>query len=75
MKFDKAFEMMKQGEKVKLPTWSGYWCWNNEKETIEMHCRPKDVDKGQEYILDIRETQRVEYTLQNIMSEDWMIVK
>lgn len=73
MNFEQAFKVMKQGAKVKLPSWGGYWCWNPEKETIMMHCRPQDADKGQGSILDIRETQRVEYTLQNILSADWKI--
>lgn len=73
MKFAEAFEVMKQGEKVKLPSWGGYWCWDPEKETIMMHCRSEDADKGQGPVLDIRETQRVEYTLSNIFSEDWQI--
>ena len=64
---------MKQGAKVKLPSWGGYWCWDPEKETIMMHCRPQDSDKGQGAVLDIRETQRVEYTLQNILSDEWVI--
>ncbi len=73
MNFIEAFEAMEQGAKVKLPSWGGYWCWNPEKETIMMHCRPQDADEGQGPVLDIRETQRVEYTLQNILSDDWMI--
>lgn len=73
MKFAKAFELMKNGEKVKLPSWSGYWCWDPEKQTIMMHCRAQDSDKGQGTVLDIRETERVEYTLQNILSNDWQI--
>lgn len=73
MNFKQALEEMKRGNKVKLPSWGGYWCWDNEKETIMMHCRPKDADKGQVPILDIRETQRVEYTLENILSEEWSI--
>ena len=36
-----------------------------------MQCRPKDADKGQGDLLDIRETQRVEYTLSNILSDEW----
>ena len=67
MLFKEAFELMKKGMKVKLPSWGGYWCWNPEKETVMMHCRVQDTDKGQEPVLDIRETQRVEYTLQNIL--------
>ena len=73
MKFNEALIAMKQGAKAKLPSWGGYWCWDPEKETIMMHCRPQDADKGQGPILDIRETHRVEYTLQNILSDDWKI--
>lgn len=73
MKFEQALKAMKQGAKVKLPSWGGYWCWDSEKETIMMHCRAQDTDKGQEPVLDIRETQRVEYTLQNVLSDEWVI--
>lgn len=73
MRFEQAFKAMKHGAKVKLPSWGGYWYWDPEKETIMMHCRPQDVDKGQGPVLDIRETQRVEYTLQNILSDDWQV--
>lgn len=73
MKFCEAFELMKQGIPVKLPSWSGYWCWSDSKQTIIMHCRPQDSDKAQGDILDIRETQRVEYTLKNILSDEWIV--
>lgn len=66
MKFKHAFEEMKKGAKIKLPTWGGYWYWDSEKETIIMHTK-----YGEE--LDIRETQVVEYTTLNIVSEDWAI--
>ena len=72
MKFEEALKLMKLGAKVKLPSWGGYWCWDEEKETIMMHCRNEDTDKGQGSILDIRETQRVEYTLKNVMSDEWI---
>ena len=65
MTFKQAFELMKQGAKVKLPSWAGYWFWNGE--TIIMHCKD-----GKE--LDIRETDRPEYTFSNICSDEWMIV-
>lgn len=73
MNFKEAFKAMKAGTKVKLPSWGGYWFWDAEKETIMMQCRPKDTDKGQGDLLDIRETQRVEYTLSNILSDEWLI--
>ena len=72
MKFCEALKLMKQGIPMKLPSWGGYWCWDAEKETVMIHCRPQDSDHQGE-ILDIRETQRVEYTLTNLCSEDWVI--
>lgn len=66
MEFKQAFEQMKQGKKVKLPSWSGYWFWNNEKKTITMHTKD-DIE------MDIRETDRLEYTLSNILSNEWII--
>ena len=72
MKFSEAFELMKQGHKLKLPSWGGYWYWDGKNQTIMMKCRAVDSDTGKE-LLDIRETQRVEYTLKNIMSDDWVL--
>ena len=72
MNFTEALKAMKQGSKVKLPGWNGYWCWDTDKQTIMIHCRPSDSDNGQGDVLDIRETQRVEYTLLNTQREDWM---
>lgn len=66
MKFEQALKTMKDGNKVKLPSWGGYWYWNPEKETVIMHTKD-----GAE--LDIRETKAVEYTLLNILSEEWQI--
>ena len=66
MKFEETLKAMKSGSKAKLPSWGGYWYWSPEKETIIM--RTKD---GQE--MDIRETQRVEYTIQNVLSDEWII--
>ena len=66
MEFKKALELMKQGMKMKLPSWGGYWFYDNEKEAIIMHT--KECKE-----LDIRETDRVEYTTLNICSNDWMI--
>lgn len=70
MRFEEALKLMKQGKKMKLPSWGGYWKWDDEKRTIMMHCREKDSDTGKD-VLDIRETQRVEYTILNIISDDW----
>lgn len=71
MNFREIFKIMKQGAKVKLPSWGGYWYWDPEKETIMIQCRPQDGVQGA--LLDIRETQRVEYTTMNLLSDDWII--
>lgn len=70
MKFEQALKEMKKGIPMKLPSWGGYWCWDDENKTIMMHCRKIDSDTGK-VVLDIRETQRVEYTLMNILSDEW----
>lgn len=66
MLWNEAFQLMKEGHKIKLPSWGGYWCWNNEKETILMYCKDGKV-------LDIRETQVVDYTFTNIASDEWVL--
>lgn len=71
MNFVEALKVMKNGAKVKLPSWGGYWYWDPEKETIMIQCRQQDSDQGE--LLDIRETQRVEYTLSNVASYEWII--
>ena len=65
MKFTQALKMMKRGIPMKLPSWGGYWCWDDEAETIIMYT--KDNQR-----LDIRDTQRVEYTLENVLSDEWI---
>lgn len=72
MNFKQALTLMKQGTPMKLPSWGGYWVWDHDNETIMMHCRPENSDSGF-LIVDIRHTQRVEYTLENILSEDWIV--
>ena len=74
MSFSEAFKAMKAGAKVKLPSWGGYWFWDAEKETIMIQCRDKDNgEKGD--LLDIRDTKMVEYTLNNILSNEWLIAE
>ena len=66
MKFVEALEALKEGKKVKLSNWSGYWV--RENDTVKMHCKDGRI-------LDIREMEDVFYTLENIVSEDWIIVE
>ena len=66
MKFIDALELLKQGKKIKLPSWSGYWV--KEDDTVKMYCKDGRV-------LDIRESEDVFYTLSNIASEDWKLAE
>ena len=58
------FELL-NGRKIKLPSWFGYWKWENN--TIIMHCSDGEL-------IDVRETTNPAYTFTNIASNDWMIV-
>jgi hypothetical protein len=66
VKFIEAFKAMKQGYKVKLPSWGGYWVYDAEGDRIWMHCKDGRV-------LEIRETETLTYTLENICSDEWVI--
>lgn len=66
MKFIHAFNLMKLGEKIKLPSWGGYWSWDERRKTIIMHCL-----NGR--ILEFREMLDVDYTISNICSDKWII--
>lgn len=66
MKFVEALEALKEGKKVKLSNWSGYWV--RENDTVKMHCKDGRI-------LDIREMEDVFYTLENIVSGDWKIAE
>ena len=65
MVFKEAYEVLKQGAMVKCPEWAGYWKW--EDDSIKMYCKDGRV-------LDIRETENVDYTLGFILRDDWQIV-
>ena len=66
MKFICALKLMKDGHKVKLPSWAGYWVYDPDGDKIWMHCKDGRV-------LEIRETDVLTYTLENICSDEWII--
>lgn len=66
MTFKEAFEALKQGYKIKISTWGGYW--ERDEDTVKMHTKNGDV-------LDIRETKDVFYTLDLMTSEDWVLAE
>ena len=65
MKFEEAIKVMKIGVPVKLPSWEGYWYWDEGLQTILMYAKDGSC-------MDIRETQNVERTLKNILSDKWV---
>ena len=73
MTFEEALKLMKTGERVKLPSWGGFWYWDDAQKTIMMQCRKENGEDGLGPLLDIRETDRVEYTISNILSDDWIV--
>lgn len=64
MEFKDAYAAMKCGSKVRRHGWQGYWEWDGT--TIWMHCRDG-------FVLDIRQTDDVNFTLSNILASDWEI--
>lgn len=66
MIWSEAFEAMKRGAKVKLPSWAGYWFWSIPAQSILIHTKDgKDID--------VRSTECPDYTFGNIGSDEWMI--
>lgn len=65
MNFSKVFEALKNGEKIKLSHWTGYWQLENGK--VMMHCKNGDV-------IDLQDSKDIVYTLSGIASDDWQIV-
>ena len=48
MKFKRAFKLMQSGAKIKLPSWGGYWYWDDEKKTVIMHTKEWILEKLKE---------------------------
>ena len=66
MKFKKALKAMKQGRKVKLPSWGGYWEYDASIDGIVIHCKEGNVLYNC--------TGRLLYTAENIISDEWVVV-
>ena len=65
MNFKQALEAMKQGKKVKLPSWAGYWEYDASINGIVIHCKEGNVLYNC--------TERLLYTAENIISDEWVI--
>jgi len=66
MNFKEALKVMKEGKKVKLPSWGGYWRYDVLTDSIYMHTKEGSV-------MEIRETERLSYTIENILSDEWIV--
>lgn len=66
MRFQAAYSYLKRGHKIKLPEWGGFWRW--EDGTIFMHTRGGGI-------IDIRDTEDVDYTISFTFRDDWELVK
>lgn len=66
MTFKEALEKMKLGYTVKRPHWAGYWQLDAKNEVLNMHTKEGKV-------IEIRETDRLLYTLENIAADDWIV--
>ena len=65
MIFKEALRAMKQGYKVKLPSWGGYWEYDADIDGIVIHCKEGNVLYNC--------TERLLYTAENIISDEWVI--
>lgn len=65
MNFKQALEAMKQGHKVKLPSWGGYWEYDASIDGIVIHCKEGNILYNC--------TERLLYTAENIISDEWVI--
>lgn len=43
MDFKSAYSAMRDGKKVKRTRWGGYWEWDEQRQTIMMHCTPDNI--------------------------------
>lgn len=65
MNFKQALEAMKKGHKVKLPSWGGYWEYDAYIDGIVIHCKEGNTLYNC--------TERLLYTAENIISDEWII--
>lgn len=66
MLFNEVYGEMVGGKKIRRTNWKGYWAWENQ--TIMIHCWDGTV-------LDIRKTDNVEGTFENIVADDWIVIQ
>lgn len=68
MNFQAAFAYCKRGHDIRVPEWGGFWRWDAEAKTLNMHCRDGRI-------LDFRDSEDLDYTLSFVFRNDWELVK
>lgn len=76
MKFEQGFYEIKENRNkgIRLPEWTGFWVWGKGLadddlcETIIMCCKNGEA-------MDLRSTKDVDFTIGNILREDWEVVE
>lgn len=66
MIFKNMLRPLREGKKVRLPIWGGFW--QKDGNEIMMHCHDGRV-------LNIRENDNIFWTLENICSDEWEVVE
>lgn len=69
LSFKDAFEALKEGKKIALPEWKGYWAKSPYGNTILMYCKDGRICNINGQMDDTFAT------MDNICREDWRIVK
>ena len=72
MNFIQISNFLKNGYKVRRNGWKGYWVM--EDGEIIMYCN-QNTDNDELVPIPLKETKDILFTLNNVASNDWMIVE
>ncbi len=65
MTFKKAYDLMKQGRKVKRPGWKGYWFIDPTTDMLTIH-----LASGENII-----AGEFKMTIENTLADDWVVLE
>lgn len=64
MTFGEVYKYLKEGKKIKLRHWSGYWKLVDGR--VKMYTKNGEI-------IDLQDSEDIMYTLSNIASDEWMV--
>lgn len=67
MTFKEVWNELLKGAKIKRPAWGGYWQWNEEDKTIDIHEKDGNIVKFNS------EKMRTHYSIESMLINDWVI--